>query len=192
MESLADLLNKYRELDGNRLSMVIDSEAKTKGQDGSSRSISTASDRSLLLHLRSLSGLIITDVATAEAENYKPSKFAPIQIWSKSGDFRGFEATPARGEHQRIDLLQTPDLVSAVAQATRQSTRLLFETGKTLSCSLASLGFIDELCLTISNTDLGEQAEQLAKRFAAELNLEHFDISVRAQVDGSTFFVMRS
>ena len=164
----------------------------TKGQDGSSKSISNAADRSLLLHLRSLSGLIITDAATAEAEGYKPSKFAPIQIWSKSGDFRGSEATPTRGEHHRIDLFKTPDLVSAVAQARRKSTRLLFETGKTLSCSLASLGLIDELCLTITSADLGQQADRLAREFGAELKLEHFDISLRTQFEGSTFFVMRS
>lgn len=172
--------------------MVIDRDGKTIGQDGSSKSITTPNDRSLLLHLRSLSGLIITDAATARAENYRPSKFAPIQIWSKSGDFRCFEQRTAQGGLHELDLVQTPDLISAVSKARQQSHHLLFETGKTLTSALAKLALIDELCLTVVGADFEGRADQLAEQFAAELNLGHLKIALRTQLDGSHFFVMRS
>lgn len=191
MTELEELLTHYRAFEGNRLNMVIDSNVQTAGPDGSSRSISSASDRALLLHLRSLSGLIITDAATAATEHYKPSKFAPIEIWSKTANFRGLEAATANDQKHAVDLVQSSELTSAVQNATKKTRKLLFETGKTVSALLGALGLIDQLCLTVSGASTPEHAQELASTFVAELNLNDFQITNSTQIDGSSFLIMQ-
>jgi riboflavin biosynthesis pyrimidine reductase len=185
------LLSKYRPFEGNRLNMVIDANSQTSGTDGSSRSLSSAADRALLKHLRSISGLIITDAATAAAEHYRPSKFAPIQIWSKSSNFRGFGNIPADAEHQQLTVKHTDDLHLAVAEATLLSRQLLFETGPTVSALLAEANLIDELCLTVTGLSTDSEARELALDFARRLDLAHMSIVETSQLENSFFFVMR-
>jgi riboflavin biosynthesis pyrimidine reductase len=185
------LLSKYRPFEGNRLNMVIDANSQTSGTDGSSRSLSSAADRALLKHLRSISSLIITDAATAAAEHYRPSKLAPIQIWSKSSNFRGFGNIPADAEHQQLTVKHTDDLHLAVAEATLLSRQLLFETGPTVSALLAEANLIDELCLTVTGISNDSEARELAQDFAKRLGLAHMSIVESSQLDNSFFFVMR-
>ncbi|MFM1795973.1 MAG: hypothetical protein RLZZ340_650 [Actinomycetota bacterium] len=191
MTALELLLSKYRPFEGNRLNMVIDANSQTSGTDGSSRSLSSAADRALLKHLRSISGLIITDAATAAAEHYRPSKFAPIQIWSKSSNFRGFGNIPADAEHQQLTVKHTDDLHLAVAEATLLSRQLLFETGPTVSALLAEANLIDELCLTVTGLSTDSEARELALDFARRLDLAHMSIVETSQLENSFFFVMR-
>ena len=191
MNALELLLSKYRPFEGNRLNMVIDANAQTSGIDGSSKSLSSAADRALLKHLRSISGLIITDVATATAEHYRPSKFAPIQIWSKSSNFQGFSNISADAEHQQLTVKHTDDLHLAVAEATLLSRQLLFETGPTVSALLAEANLIDELCLTVAGLSNDSEARELALDFAQRLGLTDMSIVESSQLDNSFFFVMR-
>ncbi len=191
MTALELLLSKYRPFEGNRLNMVIDANAQTSGIDGSSRSLSSAADRALLKHLRSISSLIVTDAATAAAEHYRPSKFAPIQIWSKSSNFRGFSNISADAEHQQLTVKHTDDLHLAVAEATLLSRHLLFETGPTVSALLAEANLIDELCLTVTGLSNDSEARQLALNFAQRLGLADMSIVESSQLDNSFFFVMR-
>jgi len=189
--ALEFLLSKYRPLEGNRLNMVIDANAQTSGIDGSSKSLSSTADRALLSHLRSVSGLIITDAATAAAEHYRPSKFAPIQIWSKSANFRGFSNIPADAEHQQLTVKHTDDLRSAVKEARLLTPKLLFETGPTVSTLLAEANLIDELCLTVTGFSNDSEARELALRFAKKLDLGHMSIVDSTQLENSFFFVLR-
>ena len=191
MTALELLLSKYRPFEGNRINMVIDANAQTSGIDGSSRSLSSAADRALLKHLRSISGLIVTDAATAAAEHYRPSKFAPIQIWSKSSNFQGFSNISADAEHQQLTVKHTDDLHLAVAEATLLSRQLLFETGPTVSALLAEANLIDELCLTVTGLSNDSEARQLALNFAQRLGLADMSIVESSQLDNSFFFVMR-
>ena len=190
MATLDELFGHYTALRGIRLNMVIDGNGQTVGLDGSSKSISSAADRALLVHLRSISGLIITDAATAATELYKPSKFAPIEVWSKTANFRGLEATAAEGTHQSVDLVHARDLPEAIARAHQKSPYLLLESGKTLSSALASLGLIDEFCLTVTGLSPDDTAEEKARSFAATIHLGDYKIAKKTLVDESTFFVM--
>jgi riboflavin biosynthesis pyrimidine reductase len=191
VNALELLLSKYRPFEGNRLNMVVDANAQTSGNDGSSKSLSSAADRALLKHLRSISGLIITDVATAAAEHYRPSKFAPIQIWSKSANFRGFSTIPDDDEHQQLTVKQTDDLRSAEEEARLLTQKLLFETGPTVSALLAEANLIDELCLTVTGLSNDSEARELALRFAMKLGLGHMSIVDSTQLENSFFFVLR-
>jgi riboflavin biosynthesis pyrimidine reductase len=185
------LLSKYRTLEGNRLNMVIDANAQTSGKDGSSRSLSHAADKELLKHLRSISGLIITDAATAAAEQYRPSKFAPIQIWSKTANFRGFRDIPAEAGLQALTVKHTDDLDLAVAEASLLTRRLLFETGPTVSALLAKANLIDELCLTVTGFSNESEAGALALQFAKKLGLGQMNIFEPTKLEDSYFFVLR-
>ena len=191
MTALELLLSRYHPLEGNRLNMVIDATAQTSGIDGSSKSMSSAADRALLKHLRSISGLIITDVATAAAEHYRPSKFAPIQIWSKSANFRGFGNVPAETGLQALTVKHTNNLDLAVAEARLLSRRLLFETGPTVSALLAKSNLIDELCLTVSGLSSDSEAGALALHFAKLLGLSQIGIVESTRIENSFFFVLR-
>lgn len=191
MTALDLLLSKYRPLEGNRLNMVIDANAHTSGIDGSSKSLSPVADRELLKHLRSISGLIITDVATAVAESYRPSKFAPIQIWSKTANFQGFRDIPAEAGLQQLTIKHTDDLDLAVAEAKLLSRHLLFETGPTVSALLAKSNLLDELCLTVSGLSNEPEANELALHFAETLGLGQMNIVESTRLEDSYFFVLR-
>ena len=191
MATLNELFGHYKALDGIRLNMVIDGNGLTAGSDGSSKSISSAADRALLVHLRSISGLIITDAATAATERYKPSKFAPIEIWSKTSNFRGLEATAAEGTHHAVDLVHTPELPEAISRAHQRSPYLLLESGRTLSTAIATLGLIDELCLTVGGVSADDTEEEKALAFAETIHLGDLKIAKKTRVHESTFFVMR-
>ncbi|BDS49077.1 hypothetical protein RKAS3_06540 [Rhodoluna sp. KAS3] len=60
--------------------MVISPDGSTSDPSGSSDGISNREDRAMLGYLRSQSDLIVTTGATARAENYRSSKYAPLAI----------------------------------------------------------------------------------------------------------------
>lgn len=90
---VTSLLDSYGSWVGLRSSHVLDSSGRFSGDDGSSRSISTAEDRELLLALRSRADLVVVDAATARLEQYRaPKSKVPLAIFSSSGDFTDIPA----------------------------------------------------------------------------------------------------
>ena len=85
---MPQVLDTYNRKTGVQLVMVIDVDLQTSGASKTSNDVSNELDRALLLHLRGLSDIAITDVATASFEKYKSSRLLPIEVWSKSGNFR--------------------------------------------------------------------------------------------------------
>ncbi|WP_138315524.1 dihydrofolate reductase family protein [Rhodoluna limnophila] len=65
---------------GWNVAMVISPNGLTADPSGSSDGISNREDRAMLGYLRSQSDLIVTTGATARAENYRSSKYAPLAI----------------------------------------------------------------------------------------------------------------
>lgn len=146
---------------GIRYICVIDKNGQTSGADGTSDSISNAPDRELLIEARRVSQLIITDVATAVAENYRASRYAPIEIWNQTGNTRGFEPQSSPGA-QPVRFVRIVDLTNEANRIA--STACLLESGRTLTGKLAS--FIDQAVITVAG---GPNSSQIADAYLDEI-----------------------
>lgn len=167
--------------------MVCDQQANFIGIDGTSRSLSNDIDRALLVHLRKMSELIITDAATASTENYQASRWAPIEVWSKSGNFRETVSTPHTDEHMSLSTVQIHDLRESVDARLRVYGCLLFESGPTLSKALGDLQLIDELCLTVTNCASVDSASRSIDLARAKLELGYLERVNAVAFEGAVF-----
>lgn len=79
--------NAYAELipnwNGWLATYVVDSNGRHMDDNGSSAKLGNSGDLSLLMSLREKADVIVTTGATARAENYRPSRFAPITVISR-------------------------------------------------------------------------------------------------------------
>jgi riboflavin biosynthesis pyrimidine reductase len=158
---------------GLRLSMVCDTRLQTFGDSKTSDDVSTPLDRALLLHLRKVSDLAITDAATAVAEHYKQSKFVDIEIWTKTGFTRGLQNLAATAELGQLTVKHVEDVASRVTDllAIRQS--ILLESGLTLSKELASKNLIDEACITITRASHEPEALITLQNLQSKIGLNY-------------------
>ena len=168
---LDDLLSKYVRTSGVRLAMVIDSKMRVFGASATSSDVSNETDRRLLMHLRSLSDLVITDAATAAIEQYGPSKFCDIEIWSKSGDFRGLEEIPSRDDKYGISLKRITDADSRLKLLRLSRESILLETGPNLTAQLAELRLIDFASISVTGTGSAQNAAAILDEFARSMQL---------------------
>jgi hypothetical protein len=164
-----ELLSFYKPLAGTRLNFVTNPNLSFSGRDNTSAALSNQADRALLKHLRSISDLVVTDSATASIEKYKPSKFAEIEIWSRSGDFRNLTNVPANPPFFGLSLHQVTDIAHRLSELSENFHSVLFESGPTLSKALSNLQIIDELCLTVT----GAPDEAGAMRAAQQWVIAH-------------------
>jgi riboflavin biosynthesis pyrimidine reductase len=174
------LLELFTRVEGVRLSMVCDTGLKTFGENQTSDDVSTPLDRSLLLHLRTIADLAITDAATAEAESYKQSKFVDIEIWTKSGNARGFQSLAATGELHAITVVHVEDAAGRLEDLLATHKSILLEAGLTLSSTLASRQLIDEACITVTRAQNEPEALEALKHMQRTIGLEH--LTQRSQV----------
>lgn len=181
MNDLSTLFLAQQKLCGVRANFVVDSSGKFSGDSGSSRDLSNSVDLALLRHLRSLSEVIVTDAATARREGYQPSKWAPIEVWSKSGNFEGVSL--ATGITHRVVI----DAEQELKFLRQKYGSVLLETGPTLTKVLAGLGLVDELKLTVVGSASMAEATKTALRVAKSLNLEFLAIT-KAQMVADTYF----
>jgi hypothetical protein len=177
---LEDLLAQQHKLKGFRANFVTNSKAQFTGPNNSSRDLSNQVDFALLLNLRSLTDVIVTDAATARAENYKPSKWAPIQAWSSSGNFVGVDGGIAQ---RKIDNLQ-----ESLKQIRENFESVLFETGPTLTQLLGKLFEIDQLKLTVVESPGLQAARSAAAITLDKLALNYLKESSVFTVAGTHFF----
>lgn len=167
--------------------MVCDTSLQTFGNSKSSDDISTPLDRSLLLHLRKISDLAITDAATAKAENYKQSKFVDIEIWTRSGNDRGFRGRAATGELHAITVIHVEDAASRVSDLLETHKSILLETGLTLSTALGSGQVIDEACLTVTRARHEAEALETLLNMQAKLGLQYLTRRTQLWLDETLF-----
>lgn len=161
------------------------------GQDGTSRTLSNAHDRDLLIHLRKLSDLIVTDAATANAENYRASKWTEIEVWSRSGQFGSMVSTTTTEEFKSLTTVQIDDLRDAVRSRLTNRENLLFESGPTLSKALGTLGLVDELCLTIANCRDVASARATTSLVTTKLRLDYLAVE-HIKIFGDSAFMRLS
>jgi riboflavin biosynthesis pyrimidine reductase len=174
------LLNRQSKFKGVRANLIATADAQFTGASGSSRDISNQVDLALLKRLRSLSDVIVTDAATARAENYRPSKWAPIEVWSATGDFAGVDS------NLKLQKVQSLEESLAMVKATYDS--VLLETGPTLTGLIGELKAIDQLKLTIVGAANGASATSASVQVIKRLNLEYLNKSDVYEVSGFYFF----
>ena len=161
---MPQVLDTYSRKTGVQLVMVIDVELQTSGASKTSNDVSNELDRALLLHLRGLSDLAITDVATASFEKYKSSRLLPIEVWSKSGNFRDLVSiAPAEGR-RGLRLRTVADLNATIHGLLADYESILLETGFTLTKQLADKHLIDHAAVTVTGaTDEKSALNSLAE-----------------------------
>lgn len=108
LNGLPELREHFAQQEWSAPSVLINFVTNTKGEfigpNGSSRGISNELDYQALIGYRQASDGILTTAKTARIEAYGRSKFAPLALVSKSGNFRGIpavdseEAGPANSE----------------------------------------------------------------------------------------------
>ncbi len=147
---------RYGAWTGLRLAMVVGPAGQTLGPDGTSHSLSNPEDRHELMALRALADLIVTDASTAERENYRQSKLAPLQVWSRHPGTISWKPIQVEGG-LALTLVDSSDLDSAVASLA--GSNVLLETGPTLSALL--LPWISSLAITVASHDSDDRTEAL-------------------------------
>jgi len=181
------LLELFQRVAGVRLSMVCDTALNTFGDNQTSGDVSTPLDRSLLLHLRKVSDLAITDAATAEAESYKQSKFVDIEIWTKSGNARGFQTRSATDVLHAVMVVHVEDAAGRLDDLLATHKSILLETGLTLSSTLASRQLIDEACITVTRAQNEPEALEALKHMQATIGLEYLTQKSQVWLDETLF-----
>jgi riboflavin biosynthesis pyrimidine reductase len=170
--AVQDLKGRYPRINGVRLSMVANSNLQTSGVSRSSSDVSNSLDRELLKHLRSMADIAVTDVATALAEGYRPSKLVEIEIWAKSGNSRGIEDRPA-GEFKQFKVKQVDDAVERLQALKKTHSSILLETGPTVTMLLAGAQSVDEACLTVTKAPDQVSAMSSLETFAMQIDLDY-------------------
>jgi hypothetical protein len=181
------LLELFQRVEGVRLSMVCDTGLQTFGDSKTSDDVSTPLDRSLLMHLRKMADLAITDAATAQAERYKQSKFVDIEIWTKSGNARGFQSLAATGELHAVMVVHTEDAAGRLDDLLATHKSILLETGLTLSTALASEKLVDEACITVTRAQNEPEALEALKHMQTTIGLEYLTQQSQVWVDETLF-----
>lgn len=168
----------YGICNGWRLNIAIDSSGNSFGETGVSDDVSTELDRLLLGKLRSLSDVIVTSGRTARAEKYRSSRYAPIAIFTSSGDL---DSVPAiQGKQYFTPLVLTPMARSAFVEASLSDVDVrilpyeqpsnvgdwpisiasiiqregyqspILESGQSTLCTFLEHQIIDEICVSIT------------------------------------------
>lgn len=148
---------------------MIDAAGNFSDASGSSRGISTVSDKELLLALRKHADAVIVDAATARKERYRALSNKLLIILSKSGDFRDI---PAAHTGTEVILASASEIVTDSQVSGRHSSHLLpagnpflelrpwlsglgiqkavLETGVTMSKLAFAASAVDRAALTIT------------------------------------------
>ena len=133
--------------------MVISGSGDTQDSTGSSRGISNAIDRKLIGHLRGLSDVVVTGGSTARAEIYTKPKSAELAVITREKNV----------VEESITLTPPADAelgVWAIEQLHELGfSRILLETGPSLTREFLSDDTVDEICLTVTNGTLDSALE---------------------------------
>jgi riboflavin biosynthesis pyrimidine reductase len=184
--SAEELIALYSEFEGLRLSMVVNSRLQTSGASKTSADVSNSIDRELLKHLRSVADIAVTDLATAVAESYGPSRIVEIEVWTKSGNSRGLESMHLAG-FKPFSIVTVEDAAARIKYLLQSHSCILLETGPTVSKKIASEKLIDEACITVTEAENEDLALQALTRFADDMALRYLTIRHHHWVAGSLF-----
>jgi len=173
-DARATLLDWYdpRAAEHLRLNLVSTLDGRAAGSDGTSESLTSRADRTILGVIRELSDVVLVGAESVRREGYLRPKRAALAVVTASGDLRGhrLDAPPThpllvlttdRGARlvaetassAQILVLDGDDQVDVrdvVATLRRAGfARIVAEGGPTLAAQLLDASLVDELCLTV-------------------------------------------
>lgn len=157
-----------------RVNLVTSVSGSAVGTDGTSNSLTSATDRRILGVIRELSDVVLVGAESVRVEGYQLPRKARLAIVTGSGNFSGHRF--AQEDAARITVICPPDVADAVrgelpgaevlvvgAPAERLSPASIVESlraaghgsivcegGPSLASALLDAGLVDELCLTTS------------------------------------------
>lgn len=169
-------LSKYVALDGVRVNLVQGQDGVTADPSGSSRGISNPDDRQLLLHLRTLADVVLTDGETARLERYKVPKTSDLAVFTR----KGYVPEPGNSNHRLIEISDETLAGAVDVLKTLGYRRILLEAGPNLLRS--SWQAFDELCLTNTAT---------SKADLSALGISQAKLNEEQIVGDATFTVWR-
>jgi riboflavin biosynthesis pyrimidine reductase len=188
ISTVEQLASCYGNWSGIRTNHVMTQNGQMVDEAGSSRGISSAEDRELLIALRKASEVVIVDAKTARLENYRPFSYAALVVVSSSGNFESIPAisgsnvfTASPDQDIKIDPAKPFDAILNWA-AEIGFSRLLLEAGPTLTKLAFQSRSVSQSALTVT-------PELSAAHFA---KLEHpFDDQAQllslAEAQGASF-----
>jgi len=110
---------------------------------GSSRGISNALDRELLLEVRLVADVVVTDGETARREGYRVPKSCDLAVITRTG----YAPVPGLSKKHYVELRTSP--AEAIRELLKSGyQKILIECGPSLVAEMISAGLIDQLCLT--------------------------------------------
>ncbi len=156
-----------------RLNLVSTLDGRAAGGDGTSESLTSRVDRTILGVIRELSDLVLVGAESVRSEGYVRPKRAALAIVTASGDLRGHRLDAPAGGHplivltteggarpaaatlptaQRLVLEGDDRLDPAEVIATLRRAgfgRIVAEGGPRLAAQLLDAELVNELCLTV-------------------------------------------
>lgn len=152
-----------------RLNLVTSLTGSATGSDGTSDTLTSRTDRTVLSVIRSLADVVVVGARSVRAEGYVVPSRARLAVISRSGDLTGHRLSPSDAD--RV-LLITPtgvvprDLPPAVEHVTvgdsvtpagivaalrdRRLSGIVCEGGPNLASQFARAGVVDEVCVTVA------------------------------------------
>lgn len=167
-----------------RLNLIAAVSGDAAGSDGTSETLSNATDRTILAAIRSLADGVLVGAASVRAEGYRVPKSSRLVVVTSSGDLSGHRMDPAEAERVvvvcpasararvRETLGEAIWAVAAVLTAPDDGGRLepaailrclrdqrlrslVCEGGPSLAGQFLRDGLVDELCLSTSPLVIG-------------------------------------
>lgn len=163
----------YPKMDGMRFNHVI----SCRTDETNSEIISNPVDRHILKIIRAQADLIVTTGKTARSENLNASSLAPMLILTRS-PLLEIPATQVQSQQEVLLTTEvatypntrvrtigktTGDLGNWLLRETEQYDSLVLESG--MSTALVLQHLIDEICLTVVDANVQEQALGTAQHF---------------------------
>jgi len=181
INTFEDLLPYYPELSGVRFNYVISASSKINYSDD----ITSPLDRMALKAIRAQSQLIVTTGLTARNENLRASNFADLLVITNQERI-SFPALAANSSQKVLVTTTTLDSANDHAQAIGKVTcdlsdwfisevasryqSIVLETGLTTAKYFAKADLIQEICLTVTGSDV-EKASELSNEFLENLGV---------------------
>lgn len=162
---------------GIRVNLIASIDGSARGDDGTSESLSSRADRSVLGAIRAESDVVLVGAATLRTEGYLMPRTARLAVLTSTGDLgaarvgevtdaekllvlgpagaRERAASTLEAPHRFIELAADPggrvDLAAALtALADAGAPRIVSEGGPALASALIRAGLVGELCLSTS------------------------------------------
>ncbi len=155
-----------------RLNLVSTLDGRAAGSDGTSESLTSRADRTILGVIRELSDVVLVGAESVRREGYIRPKRAALAVVTASGDLRGHRLdapaahpllvlTTDRGARVVAETASSAQIlvlegdtkldVRGVVATLRRAgfARIVAEGGPILAAQLLEAGAVDEVCLTV-------------------------------------------